>query len=91
MMIDLDELIIPYPNMTLTRDLIQAGKAISPSQVSSYSFQNAFFYLQWPDDPTFLTNPPLTAILKIRRRQKLHPPKQISKQAGAELRQAQDS
>jgi hypothetical protein len=72
MMIDLDELIIPYQNMTLvnmltdlgTRDLIQAGKAISPSQVSSYSFQNAFFYLQWPDDPTFLTNPPLTALLK---------------------------
>ena len=62
-----------------TRDLIQAGKAVSPSQVSSCSFQNAFFYLQWPDDPTFLTNPPLTALLKTRRRQKLHPPKQRSK------------
>eukprot|EP00090_Calanus_glacialis_P008335 TRINITY_DN16646_c0_g1_i9.p1 TRINITY_DN16646_c0_g1~~TRINITY_DN16646_c0_g1_i9.p1 ORF type:complete len:556 (-),score=113.80 TRINITY_DN16646_c0_g1_i9:55-1611(-) len=87
MMIDLDELIIPYQNMTLvnmltdlgTRDLIQAGKAVSPSQVSSYSFQNAFFYLQWTNDPTFLTNPPLTALLKTRRRQKLHPPKQRSK------------
>jgi len=87
MLIDMDELIIPYQNLTLvemlndlgTRNLIQAGKPISPSQVSSYSFQNAFFYLQWPDDPTFLTNPPLTALLKTRRRQKLHPPKQRSK------------
>ena len=71
MMIDMDEMIIPYQNTTLvemlsdlgTRNLIQAGKAVSPSQVSSYSFQNAFFYLQWPDDPTFLTSPPLSALL----------------------------
>ena len=87
MLIDMDELIIPYQNMTLvemladlgTRNLIQAGKPVSPSQVSSYSFQNAFFYLQWPDDPTFLTNPPLTLLLKTRRKHKLHPPKQRSK------------
>jgi len=87
MMIDMDEVIIPYQNMTLvemltdlgTRNLIHLGKAVSPSQVSSYSFQNGFFYLQWPDDPTFLTNPPLTALLKTRRRQKLNPPKQRSK------------
>ena len=86
MMIDMDELIIPYQSFTLvdmlnlvTQNLIQAGKAVSSGQVSSYSFQNSFFYLQWPDDPTFLTSPPLTVLHKTRRRQKLHPPKQRSK------------
>ena len=86
MMIDMDELIIPYQSLKLvdmlnlvTQNLIQAGKAVSSGEVSSYSFQNSFFYLQWPDDPTFLTSPPLTVLHKTRRRQKLHPPKQRSK------------
>lgn len=87
MLIDLDELIIPYKNATLlelvadlgSRTLLQAGKPLAPSQVGSYSFQNAFFYLQWPDDPGAASEPPLPAILKTRRRQKLHPPKQRSK------------
>jgi len=87
MLIDLDELVIPYQNKTLldlladlkTRTVIQAGKPLTPSQVSSYSFQNGFFYLQWPDSPSSPTSPPLTALLKTRRRQKLHPPKQRSK------------
>lgn len=49
----------------------------------SYSFQNAFFYLQWPDDftwggeDTFETN--LMTLHKTRRRAKLHPHKQRSK------------
>jgi hypothetical protein len=49
------------------------------------SFQNAFFYLGWPDDESLLTvNPDLTAILKTRRKQKFHPPKQRSKAGGNE-------
>ena len=87
MLIGRDKLIIPYQIMTLvemlndlgTSNLIQAGKPISPSQVSSYGFQNALFDLQCLDNLTFLTNPRLTALLKTRRRQKLHPPKQRSK------------
>ena len=78
MMIDLDELIIPYQNMTLVNMLTDLGTR-DLINVSSHSFRNVFFYLQGPDDRSFLTNPPLTAILKTRRRQKLHPPKQRSK------------
>merc|ERR550532_2922871 len=59
-MMDLDELIIPYQSHTLTdlltdlrkRTMVQAGRQLAPQLVSSYSFQNAFFYLQWPDTPT---------------------------------------
>ena len=87
MMVDLDELIIPHQSLTLTemlsdlstRNLVQAGRTVSPNQVSSYNFQNAFFYLQWPDNPTYLTQPALSTFLKTRRRLKLHPPKQRSK------------
>jgi len=86
-MIDLDELIVPYKQDTLTeliadlssKTMVQAGKNLPPSQVSSYSFQNAFFYLQWPDHKGDEKRPPLPALLKTRRRQKLHPPKQRSK------------
>jgi len=88
-MMDLDELIIPYQSATLTqmlanlrrRSIVQAGKNISPDQVSSYSFQNAFFYLQWPDSTSSLAamKPSLTALTKTKRRHKLHPPKQRSK------------
>lgn len=50
----------------------------------SYSFQNAFFYLQWGDDDSvFDLNDPVAASLvtlkKTRRRSKLHPHKQRSK------------
>jgi hypothetical protein len=46
---------------------------------STISFQNSFFYLGWPDDESLSANPDLTAVLKTRRRQKFHPPKQRSK------------
>ena len=85
-MMDLDELIIPYQSTSLTgmlaelrqRSLVQAGRRVSPQQVSSYSFQNGFFYLQWPDSDS-PSVPPLPALTKTRRRHKLHPPKQRSK------------
>jgi hypothetical protein len=47
--------------------------------LSPISFQNSFFYLGWPDDESLSANPDLTAVLKTRRRQKFHPPKQRSK------------
>jgi len=88
-MMDLDELIIPYQAATLTqmladlrrRSIVQSGKNVAPNQVSSYSFQNAFFYLQWPDSTSSYASmkPSLTALTKTRRRHKLHPPKQRSK------------
>ena len=87
MMIDMDELIIPHQHKTLT-DMLkflsttsfnQAGRTVAPSEVSSYSFQNAFFYLQWPDDPTTHHTLPLPALTKVRRNIKLQPPKQRSK------------
>ena len=88
-MMDLDELIIPYQSPTLTglladlskRSLVQAGRKVAPQQVSSYSFQNGFFYLQWPDSTSAVAalSPALPALTKTRRRHKLHPPKQRSK------------
>lgn len=50
----------------------------------SFSFQNAFFYLQWEDDEdVYSFTDPLAANLvtlrKTRRRSKLHPHKQRSK------------
>lgn len=49
----------------------------------SYSFQNAFFYLQWEDDPlTKLSkdfDSKLITQIKTKRKTKLHPHKQRSK------------
>lgn len=50
----------------------------------SFSFQNAFFYLQWEDDDSVYNfEDPISANLvtlrKTRRRSKLHPHKQRSK------------
>lgn len=57
---------------------------INAKATGSYSFQNAFFYLQWADDPFVVTSrTPIEAGLitlkKTRRRTKLHPHKQRSK------------
>ncbi len=51
--------------------------------ISSFSFQNAFFYLQWNDDPSLLEaneiEKKLITIRKTRRRVKLNAHKQRSK------------
>ena len=57
---------------------------ISKKSTSAFSFQNAFFYLQWEDDPYVLTSrspieSSLITLRKTRRRAKLHPQKQRSK------------
>ena len=57
-----------------------------PKVTSSYSFQNAFFYLQFPDDLGFFADGglgfkplPLRSLTKTRRKSKLNPQKQRSK------------
>lgn len=60
------------------------GNRINTKSTGAYSFQNAFFYLQWADDPFIVTSrTPIEAGLitlrKTRRRAKLHPHKQRSK------------
>lgn len=87
MLIDFDEFIVPHEKKTLidmikhinSQPLIQAGKTVNPLLTSSYSFQNSFFYLQWPDDTTVSLSPPLRTLQKTRRRKKFHPQKQRSK------------
>lgn len=87
MLIDFDEVIVPHQNNSLldmirdinSRPIYQTGKLVSPSMTAAYSFQNAFFYLQWPDQNTEAYTPPLRTLVKTRRKQKLHPPKQRSK------------
>lgn len=56
----------------------------SHSPAGAFSFQNAFFYLQWPDDEDVASfdDPVATGLVtlrKTRRRSKLHPHKQRSK------------
>ena len=57
-----------------------AAAASRPRIVSSYSFQNAFFYLQFGDDLDFEpSDPRLRVLLKTRRKSKFNPQKQRSK------------
>lgn len=53
------------------------------SRISAYLFQNAFFYLQWEDDPIITLasdiEKHLITLRKTRRRVKLNPQKQRSK------------
>uniref|UniRef100_A0A1B6MGL9 Glycosyltransferase family 92 protein n=1 Tax=Graphocephala atropunctata TaxID=36148 RepID=A0A1B6MGL9_9HEMI len=83
-LIDLDEFIVPRHNDTLQEFIQWMGKRINTRSTGSYSFQNAFFYLQWADDfrqgrarDALETN--LVTLHKTRRRVKLHPHKQRSK------------
>jgi hypothetical protein len=46
----------------------------------SFSFQNAFFYLKWPDDTSEYPDAwPLVTLRKTRRKTKLNPHRQRSK------------
>ncbi|XP_031623466.1 uncharacterized protein LOC116340877 isoform X2 [Contarinia nasturtii] len=87
-LIDLDEFIIPRYNNTISELLKWMKFRINGRNTGAYSFQNSFFYLQFPDDPVVYShdntvNPALRAALitqrKTRRRAKLHPQKQRSK------------
>lgn len=87
-LIDFDEFIIPRHDDTLS-DLIKSlTQRINNRNTGAYSFQNAFFYLQFSDDdqiydPDTIQNRLFKNALitqkKTRRRSKLHPQKQRSK------------
>uniref|UniRef100_A0A8D8YWY8 Glycosyltransferase family 92 protein n=1 Tax=Cacopsylla melanoneura TaxID=428564 RepID=A0A8D8YWY8_9HEMI len=83
MFIDLDEFIVPKNNTTLVELISWLSKHLSTHSIGSYSFQNAFFYLQWPNDDSIdLGNrfeSSLVSISKTKRKLKLHPHKQRSK------------
>ncbi|XP_055592799.1 uncharacterized protein LOC129744346 isoform X2 [Uranotaenia lowii] len=49
-LIDLDEFIIPHHNDTLIDLINWLSKRINSRTTGAYSFQNAFFYLQFADD-----------------------------------------
>lgn len=82
--IDLDEFIVPRQNRTLTELIQWLSKPTYRQNAGALSFQNAFFYLQFPDDALVAetTDPLVRALLtqrKTQRRKKLHPQKQRSK------------
>ncbi|XP_055546069.1 uncharacterized protein LOC129730620 isoform X2 [Wyeomyia smithii] len=86
-LIDLDEFIIPHNNDTLIDLINWLSKRINNRNTGAYSFQNAFFYLQFADDSLMYDDgtsridlrAALTTQRKTRRRSKLHPQKQRSK------------
>ncbi|MCL4141931.1 UNVERIFIED_CONTAM: hypothetical protein GTU68_033624 [Idotea baltica] len=79
LMIDLDEYIVPHSNSSLSELVAFLKTKADERKVGAISFQNAFFYLQWPDDPNSASLPPLVTLRKTRRRQRFHPHKQRSK------------
>ncbi|KAG8242983.1 hypothetical protein J6590_054032 [Homalodisca vitripennis] len=84
-LIDLDEFIVPRNSDTLQELIQRLGKQINTRSAGSYSFRNAFFYLQWPDDiqesenvlDTLETN--MVTLRKTRRKVQLNPHRQRSK------------
>lgn len=84
LLVDLDEYIVPRNNDTLPQLIDYLNKRMNTRTTGSYSFQNAFFYLQWSDDDsvydaTDAVAAGLVTQKKTRRRTKLHPHKQRSK------------
>ena len=80
LMIDLDELIIPYRHKDLPSMLKVMSRA-NADRTGAYSFRNAFFYSQWPDDKSVANKIayPLITLLKTRRKAQLNIHKQRSK------------
>nr|XP_053639210.1 uncharacterized protein LOC128693520 [Cherax quadricarinatus] len=79
LMVDLDEYIVPHANTSLPQLLRYLHTKADGRKIGAISFQNSFFYLQWPDDPSSASLPPLVTLRKTRRRQRFHPHKQRSK------------
>jgi hypothetical protein len=95
MLTDFDEFIVPHVNDTLpdmlthidTQKIVVTGNGggygrkvpPQPKLTSAYSFQNAFFYLQFPDDQESQNGPALRVLRKTRRKSKFNPQKQRSK------------
>jgi hypothetical protein len=74
----LDEYLVPRRNDSLPALLSWLTRP-GTRAAGSFSFQNAFFYLQWPDDEKVAAGTQLLTQRKTRRRAKLHPHKQRSK------------
>lgn len=84
LLIDLDEYIIPNYNDTIPQLIDYLNHRLNTRSTGSFSFQNAFFYLQWQDDSqVYDFSDPISSNLvtmkKTRRKTKLHPHKQRSK------------
>lgn len=53
-MIDLDEFLVPHLDDDLKMLLNRlTSLPLAKNRAGAFSFQNAFFYLQWPDDPKY--------------------------------------
>ncbi|KAH8377931.1 hypothetical protein KR093_008021 [Drosophila rubida] len=90
-LVDLDEFIVPRYTDTLNELLSSLNQRFRNRNTGAYSFQNAFYYLQFADDPLASSGLPggndqlgsvrasLVTQRKTRRRYKLHPQKQRSK------------
>jgi hypothetical protein len=82
LMIDIDELIIPYRHTSLS-SMLQTMSRAHGDRTGAYSFRNAFFYSQWPDDRSVSTAATggyrLQTLLKTRRKSQLNLHKQRSK------------
>jgi len=85
-LVDLDEMIVPRRSKNYSQLLEDLHTLSNKKKIGAYSFQNGFFYLQWPDDLQNynLTHYPLAETVshqllmlrKTRRRSRLHPHKQ---------------
>ena len=69
MLTDFDEFIVPHMNMTTIPQMLKhvdsQKNGLETSTTSAYYFQNAFFYLQFPDDSEAKYN--LRVLQKTRR------------------------
>ena len=80
LMIDIDELIVPYRHPNLS-SMLKTMSKLNIHRTGGYSFRNAFFYSQWPDDRSISSRfgYPLTTLLKTKRKSQLNMHKQRSK------------
>ncbi|EDW76118.2 uncharacterized protein Dwil_GK15290 [Drosophila willistoni] len=90
-LVDLDEFIVPRYTDTLNGLISSLNQRFRNRNIGAYSFQNAFYYLQFADDALASSgvsggNDQLNSVRaslvtqrKTRRRYKLHPQKQRSK------------
>lgn len=79
-MIDLDEFIVPSGNISIPTMLKRLESRNPQGRAGAYSFRNAFFYLQWPDDPVASEDRlPLVTLRKTLRKSHLHAHRQRSK------------
>jgi len=86
LLVDLDEMIVPKRSQNYSMLVDKLDTLSNRKKIGAYSFQNAFFYLQWPDDQSLFkiegnslaerVSKKLLTLRKTRRRSRLHPHKQ---------------